>query len=60
MPKIDHELRRFAEGDSLDAELRAFVEAVRGRSRPGATGREGRRALDLALAVSHRIRDGLR
>jgi predicted dehydrogenase len=40
--------------------LRAFVDAVRGRSRPGATGREGRRALDLALAVSHRIRDGLR
>jgi predicted dehydrogenase len=60
MPRIDHELKRFAEGDSLDAELRAFVEAVRGRSRPGATGREGRRALDLALAVSHRIRGGLR
>jgi predicted dehydrogenase len=60
MPKIDHELRRLAQGDSLEAELRAFVDAVRGRSRPGATGREGRRALDLALAVSHRIRDGLR
>ena len=59
MPKIDHELRRFAQGDSLEAELRAFVDAVRGRARPGATGREGRRALDLALAVSHRIRDGL-
>jgi predicted dehydrogenase len=60
MPKIDHELRRFAQGDSLDAELRAFVDAVRGRARPGATGREGRRALDLALAVSHRIRAGLK
>jgi predicted dehydrogenase len=60
MPKIDHELKRFAEGDSLEAELRAFVDAVRGRSRPGATGREGRRALDLALAISHRIRDGLK
>ena len=60
MPKIDHELRRFAQGDSLEAELRAFVDAVRGRARPGATGREGRRALDLALAVSHRIRAGLK
>ncbi len=60
MPKIDHQLRRFAQGDSLEAELRAFVDAVRGRARPGATGREGRRALDLALAVSHRIRDSLK
>jgi predicted dehydrogenase len=60
MPKIDHELRRFAQGDSLEAELRAFVDAVRGRARAGATGREGRRALDLALAVSHRIRDSLK
>ena len=60
MPKIDHQLRRFAQGDSLEAELRAFVDAVRGRARPGATGREGRRALDLALAVSHRIRAGLK
>jgi predicted dehydrogenase len=60
MPKIDHELKRLAQGDSLEAELRAFVDAVRGRSRPGATGREGRRALDLALAVSHRIQDGLK
>jgi predicted dehydrogenase len=60
MPKIDHQVRRFAQGDSLEAELRAFVDAVRGRARPGATGREGRRALDLALAVSHRIRAGLK
>ncbi len=60
MPKIDHELKRFAQGDSLEAELRAFVDAVRGRAQPGATGREGRRALDLALVVSHRIRAGLK
>lgn len=60
MPRIDHQLKRFAEGDSLEAELRAFADAVRGRAQPGATGREGRRALDLALAVSHRIRDGLK
>jgi predicted dehydrogenase len=58
MPKIDHQLRRFAQGDSLEAELRAFVDAVRGRARPGATGREGRRALDLALAGTHRHRAG--
>ena len=60
MPKIHHELKRFAQGDSLEAELGAFVDAVRGRAQPGATGREGRRALDLALVVSHRIRAGLK
>jgi predicted dehydrogenase len=60
MPKLDHELKRFSEGDSLEAELRAFADAARGRGAPGATGREGRRALELAAAVSHQIRAGLR
>ncbi len=60
MPKLDHELRRFPAGDSLEAELRAFAAAVRGRGAPGATGREGRRALELAAAVSHQIRARLK
>jgi predicted dehydrogenase len=47
---------KFAEGDSLEAELGAFVDAVRGRDRPAATGQDARRALELALAICHRIR----
>lgn len=60
MPKLDHALKRFPAGDSLEAELRAFAEAARGRGAPGATGREGRRALELAAAVSHQIRARLK
>ena len=46
----------FPEGDSLEAELAAFVDAVRGRDRPAATGQDARRALELALVICHRIR----
>jgi predicted dehydrogenase len=47
---------KFPEGDSLEAELGAFVDAVRGRDRPAATGQDARRALELALQICHRIR----
>ncbi len=50
----------FPEGDSLEAEIAAFVDAVRGRGAPAATGQDARRALELALVVSHRIRDHAR
>src|SRR5262245_46713212 len=46
----------YPEGDSLEAELAAFVDAVRGRDRPAATGQDARRALELALVICHRIR----
>ncbi|HEV2363465.1 MAG TPA: Gfo/Idh/MocA family oxidoreductase [Caulobacteraceae bacterium] len=42
--------------DRLQASLQAFVAAVRGeRDRPLATGEDGARALDLALAVEHAL-----
>jgi len=56
IPGIALERAQYPEGDSLEAELAAFVDAVRGRDRPAATGRDARRALELALLVSHRIR----
>jgi predicted dehydrogenase len=56
IPGIALERAQFPEGDSLEAELVAFVETVRGRDRPAATGHDARRALELALAISHRIR----
>ena len=37
--------------EPLAAELRSFVAAVRGESRPAATGEDGLRALEMALAI---------
>ena len=56
LPGIGFEQSSFPEGDSLEAELAAFIDAVRGRDRPAATGQDARRALELALQISHRIR----
>jgi len=56
IPGVALERAEYPEGDSLEAELTAFVEAVRGRDRPAATGQDARRALELALVISHRIR----
>jgi predicted dehydrogenase len=56
IPGVALERGQFPEGDSLEAELAAFVDAVRGRDRPAATGQDARRALELALMISHRIR----
>jgi predicted dehydrogenase len=56
IPGIALERAEYPEGDSLEAELAAFVAAVRGRDQPAATGQDARRALELALAISHRIR----
>jgi len=56
IPGIRLERAQYPEGDSLEAELAAFVDAVRGRDRPAATGQDARRALEVALSISHRIR----
>ena len=57
IPGIALGREEFPEGDSLEAELAAFVAAVRGRDQPAATGQDARRALELALLVCHRILD---
>lgn len=38
---------------SYDAEWRHFVELARGRTEPGCTLRDGRKALEIALAAAH-------
>ena len=60
IPGITLSHDEFPEGDSLEAELAAFVDAVRGRDRPAATGQDARRALELALVICHRIRGDAR
>jgi predicted dehydrogenase len=57
IPGFALERTTYPEGDSLETELAAFVDAVRGRDRPAATGEDARRALELALVISHRILD---
>ena len=60
IPGITLSHDEFPEGDSLEAEIAAFVDAVRGRDRPAATGQDARRALEVALAICHRIRGDAR
>jgi predicted dehydrogenase len=55
IPGFALERAEYPEGDSLEAELAAFVDAVRGREQAAATGQDARRALELALAISHTI-----
>ncbi|HEY0263414.1 MAG TPA: Gfo/Idh/MocA family oxidoreductase [Granulicella sp.] len=43
------------EGEPLRLEIEAFLESVRTGSRPVVSGEDGRRALDLALAINKQI-----
>jgi predicted dehydrogenase len=45
--------------DTLDTEIRAFVQSVQGGVRPLVSGAEGRRALSLALAITNSIENGI-
>ncbi len=56
IPGVVLERAEYPEGDALEAELAAFAEAVRGHSRSTVTGYDGRRALELALMINHKIR----
>jgi len=47
----------FTEQDALAAELTDFIRNVRLRQRPKVSGREGRRALEVALQIISQIRD---
>lgn len=57
MPKQDITVNSFPEGDALNSEILHFVENVRNRSTPLVSGKEGRRALDVALQVIEQIKD---
>jgi predicted dehydrogenase len=51
---------RFTEGDALEDEIRSFIRSVRTRQSPEVTGRMGRDALDIALAITRQIQESSR
>lgn len=56
---ITTEEREFERGDALLMEIRAFAQAVRNGTRPLVSGEDGRRALEIALAIGGAIDSGL-
>lgn len=50
---VDAELER---GDAILAEVRAFLDAVRGGTRPLVSGEDGLRALETAIRIGERLR----
>jgi predicted dehydrogenase len=46
--------------DQILAEIRAFIDAVKTKSTPVVTGKDGLRALEIALLVEEKIRENLR
>jgi len=44
--------------DSLEAEILAFLQSVRDRKRARVSGRDGRRALEVALRITRKIDEG--
>lgn len=56
MPKQHVEVNAFTDGDALRSEIEHFIERVRTRTQPSVSGREGRRALDVALQVMEQIK----
>jgi len=57
-PKIVHRRLEVGEVEPLGVELAAFLDAVRADTAPPVDGRQGRRALDLALRVRRAIEAG--
>ena len=57
LPLPDISKYGFSEQDILELELKEFVANVRTRTRPTVSGREGRRALDVALRVMGQMRE---
>jgi len=55
LPQVTMSEKRFAEGDSLEAEVQSFLEAVRTGSKPVVTGEDGKRALEVALEIDRKL-----
>jgi predicted dehydrogenase len=55
IPGMDIQQRSFAHGDALEAEIKAFVRAVRTRQSPIVDGNVGRKALKIAIDVMDQI-----
>ena len=59
-PQLSIEEFEITEKDSLEEEIGAFVDSVRTGSPPEVDGEEGRKALAVALGISHRIEEQVR
>jgi predicted dehydrogenase len=57
MPKQNIKVSSFADGDALKSEIEHFLEHLDTRKQPAVSGREGRRALDVALQVMAQIKE---
>jgi len=57
LPLPDISKHGFTEQDVLELELKEFISNVRNRTRPTVSGKEGRRALDVALRVINQIKE---
>jgi predicted dehydrogenase len=53
--KVTTESMKFPEGDPLEEELAAFIHCVENRTPPLVSGRDGRKALEVALMITDRI-----
>jgi predicted dehydrogenase len=60
VPGMDIQQLSFSEGDALENELAAFVQAVRDRGEPVVSGHTGRRALAVALTITGQIDAAIR
>lgn len=56
-PELSMEELEVIEKDSLEEEITSFLKAVRTGSPPEVDGRQGRRALDVALGISRQIKE---
>lgn len=55
LPNVTMEEKSFAQSDALLEEIRAFVHAVESGTSPVVTGEDGKRALELALAINQKL-----
>jgi predicted dehydrogenase len=55
IPGMDIQQRSFSQGDALEDEIKAFVQAVKTRQSPIVDGAVGRKALKIALGVMEQI-----
>jgi predicted dehydrogenase len=55
LPNVSMEEKSFEQSDALLAEIRAFIDAVKGGTSPVVTGEDGKRALELALQINGKL-----
>ncbi len=55
LPNILLEEKSFSQSDALMAEIRSFVDVVKGGTQPVVSGEDGRRALEVALQINTRL-----